>query len=147
MGVKYIEDINDEEMDKWIKALRSGYFRQSQGAMYKATEQGFCCLGVLEAVNGATPIEGDGILTNGKVQYWLPSVETVGLLNLPEEYIERSIGVTASICVKADQENRKEKYEMKNNGTISVTVLNDALGLDFNQIADRLEETFLRKEA
>lgn len=147
MGVKYIEEINDEEMDKWIKALRSGEFKQAQGVMYKASEQGLCCLGVLEAINGAQLSSLDGVMIGGVNHYWLPSVETVALLNLPVDYIESSTGKTASICVNADQENSTERYEAKSNGTISVTVLNDGVGLDFNQIADRLEETFLRKEA
>lgn len=147
MGVKYIEDINDEEMDKWIKALRSGEFNQAEGLMYKAASNGFCCLGVLEAINGADKSSMDGVVVNGKSLYWLPTTKTVNLLNLPQEYVEMGSSETSSVCVKANQENQKEKYEMKNNGTISVTVLNDGLGLTFNQIADRLEETFLRKEA
>lgn len=36
---------------KWVKALRSGKFKQGQGALYD--EDGYCCLGVLCKVVGA----------------------------------------------------------------------------------------------
>lgn len=35
---------------KWVEALRSGRYRQAQGALYRGTK--FCCLGILCDVDG-----------------------------------------------------------------------------------------------
>lgn len=38
---------------KWIKALRSGEFKQAQGELHDARNNSYCCLGVLCKVVGA----------------------------------------------------------------------------------------------
>lgn len=39
--------------NKWIKALRSGKYKQTEGRLYDPETKGFCCLGVLqECVTG-----------------------------------------------------------------------------------------------
>jgi hypothetical protein len=37
---------------KWLKALRSGRYKQTEGAL--ADEQGYCCLGVLMRTQGVS---------------------------------------------------------------------------------------------
>jgi len=37
--------------EKWIKALRSGEYEQTQGLLHRG-ETGFCCLGVLCEISG-----------------------------------------------------------------------------------------------
>lgn len=37
----------------WVKALRSGKFEQTTGALYNEGNDGYCCLGVLGKVQGA----------------------------------------------------------------------------------------------
>ena len=39
---------------KWLKALRSGKFKQSSHALYVPEENGYCCLGVLGRVKGVS---------------------------------------------------------------------------------------------
>jgi hypothetical protein len=39
---------------KWIKALRSGEYKQGKTFLYKANEEAYCCLGVLCAINGVS---------------------------------------------------------------------------------------------
>jgi hypothetical protein len=41
----------------WIKALRSGKYRQTRHILYDQYNNGFCCLGVLCAINGVRPAE------------------------------------------------------------------------------------------
>lgn len=143
MGTKYIEDINDEEMDKWITALRSGVYNQSRSEL--ASSRGLCCLGVLGAVQGYTgDAEGQGLVSsNGRSYYWLPPAEVVEALNLPREYVLHN-GESAGSYIMVDS-LESEKESENNPGRISVTFLNDHMHLDFNGIADRLEATFLRK--
>ena len=39
---------------KWVKALRSGKYKQGQCSLYKKKEKAYCCLGVLGRVMGKT---------------------------------------------------------------------------------------------
>ena len=39
---------------KWLKALRSGKFKQSSWTLYVPEENGYCCLGVLGRVKGVS---------------------------------------------------------------------------------------------
>lgn len=143
MGVKYIEDINDEAMDKWITALRSGVYNQSRSEL--ASSRGFCCLGVLGAAQGYTSdSDGQGLVSSsGRMYYWLPPGEVVEALNLPAKYVSHN-GVNAGSYIMVDSLESEVDFEHAE-ARISVTYLNDHLRLDFNGIADRLEATFLRK--
>jgi hypothetical protein len=44
---------------KWLKALRSGEYKQAKGTMYNPKTCGFCCLGVLEHVVSGGKVEDD----------------------------------------------------------------------------------------
>jgi len=44
---------------KWVKALASGRYKQANGVLYDSGEKGFCCLGVLCRVSGASLEEID----------------------------------------------------------------------------------------
>lgn len=47
--------------EKWLKALRSGKYKQCDGKLYKEEESGFCCLGVACEFSGVNPYEIDGV--------------------------------------------------------------------------------------
>lgn len=144
MGVKYIEDINDGAMDKWISDLRSGEYSQTEGLLFRSSTGGMCCLGVLTAGQGlSVDQENSGFTgTDGVIFHHLPPQEVVKALNLPKKYtnIEES-----SMCVRVDAVSSERTYADEN-GTVSVTSLNDFLAMGFNDIADRLEASFLRDE-
>lgn len=38
---------------KWLKALRSGKFKQAKKTLYDKETGGYCCLGVLCSINGS----------------------------------------------------------------------------------------------
>lgn len=163
MGVKYIDEINDLEMDKWISNLRSGKFSQIQGLLAKRDGEGkasYCCLGVqavgcgLAFADQDTEILDDevtGLEFEGKAFNYLPPSSTIRKLNLPEPYVSyegASMSYeTATVRVNARPED-DHRYTSRIQGTqvLSVTHLNDTAGYSFEQIADRLEDTFLRKE-
>lgn len=51
---------------KWVKALRSGEYKQGHGSLCRRADDGsysFCCLGVLEDVAGQ--LSREGMHTNG----------------------------------------------------------------------------------
>jgi hypothetical protein len=101
----------------WIKALRSGGYRQTQHTLRNGRKNEFCCLGVLCEVHNQ--IIGGRWKSNG--DYF----DTAGVL--PTEVMG---------WAKLDNDNPVVPY-----GKIKETLagLNDA-GKDFNFIADRIEK-------
>lgn len=145
MGIKYIEDINDDEMDKWISDLRSGNYVQTQGVLYKASIKGMCCLGVRAAGAGLEiDPEGGFFGGDGNVYHYLPPKRVIDALNLPSKYAGVE-GNDKTATVRVDARIEEHSYA-DDDGTISVTVLNDYMGFDFEGIAQRLEDSFLREE-
>lgn len=142
---KYIGDINEVEMDNWISDLRSGKYKQTQG--YLQREGAMCCLGVLAVKDCSVPDTGlgdnAGLMADSVRFLFLPPAKSVEKLNLPEAYVKT--GSSGSACVYVDSKPYEAEH-LDDNNKMSVTGLNDAFGLSFDQIADRLEETFLRKE-
>lgn len=57
---------------KWLKALRSGKYRQGRGALYREETDAFCCLGVLCMTQGAKKADIDG--ENFPLQFGLPTI-------------------------------------------------------------------------
>jgi hypothetical protein len=76
---------------KWIKALRSGDYKQGHRALYCIfnNEETYCCLGVLCIIQGVTPEElhrlPDGIITTEIGEYAAgltpAECETLGSMN------------------------------------------------------------------
>lgn len=51
---------------KWVEALRSGEYKQTQSKLHN--EEGFCCIGVLCEVKGMESMEKD----DGSFSYYMP---------------------------------------------------------------------------
>jgi len=104
--------MNQNIKELWVKALRSGDFRQTIGAMrdydYKGNPGSYCCLGVLQALVEPEHPEG----ANGSVP-------------------------TAS-CLKASGLGRYRPYSEGVCGKL--IELNDTRGASFKEIADFIEE-------
>lgn len=131
MKVKQIKtDNNDAKIDekqfmKWIKALRSGKFKQGKGALQ--TEQGYCCLGVACAVlipEGRQEIsckmlEGEMPRDQPQSPDWLKDISN--------DFVQRQIRAQRGYS-GAEQ---------------SLTGLNDSTAADFDEIADLLELVYV----
>lgn len=64
-----IEKIMDKKLkDKWVKALRSGEYRQGKGALcyHLSVEKRYCCLGVLAKTLDILDNENIVNIENGK---------------------------------------------------------------------------------
>lgn len=66
---------------KWVKALRSGKYKQGRGSLYNPETKSFCCLGVLEH-----------ICLNGNVEKYNQEDATFRLLPSIEFYNSFGIG-------------------------------------------------------
>jgi hypothetical protein len=117
----------------WIKALRSGEYKQCQHTLKK--DGGYCCLGVLAKVTAE--IEGRQYEDYRENEYAaLPNrllIETV----FRDKQLT-SLGVfETSWHVKVRE--RKDNYTP---GDTALYVLNDALEYTFDEIADVIERYF-----
>lgn len=58
-------------LKKWLKALRSGEYKQTTGTLYNPKTGGFCCLGVLQHVaSGKCEVNSDGDFEDGPSGSW-----------------------------------------------------------------------------
>jgi hypothetical protein len=119
-----------KKLDKWLRALRSGQFKQGQGTLHDPDTHSFCCLGVLQYC-----------LSRGKVE-------------LDEEDFDRTFRVLPS----KDWANKHGLAELRrtaspkekdfnpildfgpNDGVMDAATANDVENKTFPEIADALEQ-------
>ena len=107
----------DENVKKWLAALRSGEYNQATGSLIKVSGEGdelvckgYCCLGVAGKVLGLTDRQ---LLHTGSNAY---------------ELIRLGMGLREGLG-----------YYNGNDVPAALFMLNDTLGKDFNFIADVIE--------
>ena len=108
--------------EKWLAALRSGKYKQTDGTLYNPEDDGYCCLGVACRVEyPLSYLESDSDINNGY----------------------------ASVIHKSPWDLKKdlEKIPVELKGIVSkndlvriLTELNDTCMYSFNQIADWIEQ-------
>lgn len=124
--------MNQDIKQRWLSALRSGAYTQAKGAL--ATEDGFCCLGVLCEI----AVE-DGVVVKSEGLYYSPtdsSDQSDTELPLAVQnwagfnYLPQSAHSNPYVIVdlNADTEERH------------LSELNDDYGYDFSRLADVIEE-------
>jgi len=135
-------DTNLELIEKWVGCLRSGKYTQGRKAL-RDTENKFCCLGVLCDIT-KEELNLEWKLLPDELTYYMGKEDCVGVLPFKVSYyLGEELDYT--VMIKA---NNSKILEYINNDLkwdyIYLTELNDVWGLNFNQIADILEEEFLR---
>lgn len=156
---KYIEGVNEVNMDTFLKALRSGEFNQVTGTLcgvdYGTGEvQGYCCLGVGSEI---VHRESDGLVhkfvDGGDVSYngnrLLAPIELLDWLGIPEASREDDDSGWNIKFFKAESVLTREEYfgsDFELLDTVaSATELNDDMGVSFEGIADVFENEFLKE--
>jgi hypothetical protein len=116
-------------MQKWVKALRSGEYRQTAGALRRPHEDGgygYCCLGVLcdlyrkEKKKGWTADLADPPPSAGFPENEVPSVK---------------------VCKWAGLSAKNPSVDFDDDEA-SLAALNDDRGFSFAQIANVIEENY-----
>lgn len=106
---------------KWLIALRSGKYTQVKGVLVKTYgSPGYCCLGVLAKVAGYDDSD-------------LSRYNTLEAESFPDLY---------SLLGSSKGSLKRDWPEMLDRITINLTVCNDKLGFNFNQIADVIQYNF-----
>lgn len=156
---KYVDGVNEENMDAFLKALRSGQYEQTAGRLYRKLTYntqvgGFCCLGVAsELAHQADSIAVRkeeyvyGLVSYNNQELLAPKA-TIDWLGIPEENVDPD-GLDSLafniIFFKADEVIDPETlHEHGYEHNVSASELNDDMGLDFDKIADVFENEFKR---
>ena len=132
---------NLELIKEWVKALRSGKYTQGQDCL-RGKDDKFCCLGVLCDLTSRKKWDEENdeyyctILGEEEV---LPE-SILNLLHLEERTPSFKISLENPKLLEI-LKNYKEEDRVYYDDLIQ---LNDIWKLDFNQIADILEEEFLK---
>lgn len=156
---KYIDGVNDANMDTFLKALRSGEFNQVTGTLcgvnYGTGEvQGYCCLGVGSEIahrdNSALInkfVENGDVLYNGN--RLLAPIELLDWLGIPSANREYDSSGWNIKFFKAEDVLTRDEYFGSDfeldDSVASATELNDDLGVSFEGIADVFENEFLKE--
>lgn len=161
---KYVEGVNEKNMDKFLAALRSGEFNQVSGRLCQTdpegAPEGFCCLGVgseLAYQDGdielTKEVYNTGTLSNPyfRTRYGLEEllapVQLMEWLGIPED--NRSVEGTGNNIVFFKAHEVIDADILYNHGheddELSATELNDDLNLPFEVIADVFENEFKKE--
>lgn len=147
------EAVNKEVIKEWVRALRSGEYKQATDAL--KTENGYCCLGVLCDIQGC---EWESAANDFQVDvdYFKVKGEKHNIEVLPES-VSRAVGFklftsgdsySTNPSIYLDKPKTIAVYEKYKDGGIDDIVwtllseLNDS-GATFEEIADIIEEQFL----
>lgn len=109
--------VTAEQRDEWVKALRSGEYKQANSQLvYKGTtgDVGYCCLGVYGLLNGGTEDLRQNWMTFEGV------TDSTGELEPQVAYVPSGVMASSAQSLFAG--------------------LNDGAGLSFEQIADVIEK-------
>lgn len=126
--------LKPEVKKKWLKALRSGEYKQAVGRL--CNEGAFCCLGVLcdikdkERVKAGLPSDWKGYSEKGYETSNTTAVPPVNVLTW------------ATTNYNREGSSRLFRFREPHERTTDLSVLNDFRGKSFAQIADVIEEQF-----
>lgn len=116
--------MNKSLIEEWLTALRSGNYPQTRDRLrsHEGGEISYCCLGVLCDIYPEGFWEGTCYKLNGtKLGEYLP------------QKIADEIDPKCCSDVKVNYKGKK----------VNISVLNDSLDLNFSELADLIEKTYL----
>ena len=136
--------LKPEIKEKWLKALRSGEYAQTNGAL--SNEEGFCCLGVL------CDIKNKEDMMNGASNQWFEADmhkddDSYGFTNIHDNAIPPEVVVRWATSnydeVSSDDKDEKHlfKFRQPHKKISNLAIHNDA-GVLFTKIADIIEKEF-----
>jgi hypothetical protein len=132
--------VNRDNVKLWVDALRSGLYEQGRGRLSDGTK--YCCLGVACEVAIANGVAVDRLMMddNGRV-----CVTYDGDSHSLPQSVAKWLG-TDRCCPEASEADCDwlDQTVRVGNSAMTVVALNDGHEWTFDQIADAVEETYLR---
>jgi hypothetical protein len=137
-----MKKVHKERIQKWIKALRSGQYKQCKEQLRNNNK--YCCLGVAcDIVPNAIFEDCDVSLPLSVTQYY----------NFKNSYVPLRVpdSVMKNYVARCKQQKKryvnveKEMRSFEEDEGLYATLLNDEYGFTFKEIADCIEYTYLKK--
>lgn len=117
---------------EWLKALRSGNYKQTVHSLHDSFDKGYCCLGVLCRVAG---YKRSQLLNKG-----FPQEVGFGVELLPQKY-QKMIADGRVEEVSHGTSVLESSWKVRHKGRmVALSNLNDEEQLSFKQIADIIEK-------
>jgi len=130
--------MNKELVRQWVEALRSGKYKQGRLSLRDINDK-FCCLGVLcDIAKGNLNLDWR-LGTSEDICYEIEDTTTV----VPESILE-FLGVNIHKAFINAGDLRYDLGIPSNESKMSLIDLNDYYKVSFNEIADIIEEEFLK---
>lgn len=139
---KYVDGINEEAFDLFLKDLRSGVYKQGRSTL--EFDGKFCCLGVACVRPAAEGVVERRVTLTDSVYYGDTSVDlpqaVADYLGIPMVNRLSNDGSTDVAFFKMGFNNEREEDRRW-----TAIGLNDRLGKTFSEIADAFENEFLKE--
>lgn len=137
--MKYSIQINKEQFDEWLDALRSGDFKQGYQCLKRMDggEQSHCCLGVLCEV-----MEYEQIVGTNYVTYLYDGKEASETLPIGNGTDFSTVGFLPKCYNWSSEQQQKFDKVSKSGSSVSLTELNDSGEFTFKEIAEIIESFF-----
>jgi hypothetical protein len=158
---------NQQVMKAWVKALRSGEYKQTTGALRRSSStetmpEGYCCLGVLCDIAIKQPELSDAKLPT--LAWEAPRLDGSGLADYltwprmadPTDLHHESAMPPHNIAMWAGLDDGNDwgvaadiagpdldETNYGSDGRVSLAALNDSEGWTFEQIADAIEKEYI----
>jgi hypothetical protein len=143
--------INKDRLRLGLEALRGGEYRQTLQALCKQDDQGnrsFCCLGVLTDVAIKNGLVGLTERINYGVNVgYAEEGSKYPAENLLPPSVARWYGLPHVDPELLPTSEQAEEFGLVHDEQYEATELNDGAGLNFGQIADAFENTFLKEDS
>lgn len=134
-----VPKMNTEVKEKWIKALRSGEYKQAQGKL-RDNNNGFCCLGVLCDVyakeNPQAGWKQPDVARDYEV-FFFDEKSFNMFSGFPDSRVMDWAGLP-----NVDPLTNEARTDFETRMNAKITDLNDKMNYDFNRIADVIERDF-----
>jgi hypothetical protein len=144
---KYVDGINEERFDLFLKDLRSGEFEQGRNSLESNGK--FCCLGVAcvrPTAKGIVQRQHAGgssyMYGNDRVTSTALPIEVADYLGIPERNRTNNELATDVILFKQDRRHCPCGAECDIDSPTTAIRMNDSLGKSFAEIADAFELEF-----
>ncbi len=125
---------NKAHIKQWIRALRSGRYKQTVETLRKDDEPvAYCCLGVACNISKLGKWDGDG-------EYKIGTRSYNGFLPHP---VAKWLGLSRDPTLPVGDRKRQSVHTMRRK-VISAVTANDYAEWDFKDIANALEERYIK---
>ncbi len=119
---------------RWVTALRSGKYEQGDSELYSPSHNSYCCLGVLCDIVGVPQKDMSGLALPSDLK--IPDLNP----NLSDEDLNE-FGIATADAESSSHGRSAYDFAVMYDGEMTpLSILNDEVCLEFDEIADLIEK-------